>query len=73
MRVRGRVKYWSDAKGYGFIAIDGCENVFVHHLNIEGEGFKTLDEGQVVSFELVDGPKVLSAKSVRKEAVNAAL
>jgi len=66
MRVRGKVKWFSDAKGYGFISqVDGPD-VFVHHSNIEGEGFKTLEEGQEVEFELVQGKKGLQAQNVIK-------
>jgi CspA family cold shock protein len=64
MRVRGKVKWFSDAKGYGFISqVDGPD-VFVHHSNLEGEGFKTLEEGQEVEFDLVQGKKGLQAQNV---------
>ena len=54
----GKVKWFNDQKGFGFIASDkGARDIFVHHSVIEGQGFKTLDEGQTVEFELVQGPK----------------
>jgi len=66
MRVRGKVKWFSDAKGYGFISqVDGPD-VFVHHSSIEGEGFKTLEEGQEVEFELVQGKKGPQAQNLVK-------
>lgn len=53
---RGRVKWFSDEKGYGFIEnADGSEDVFVHYSEITGEGFRTLEEGDEVVFEIVDG------------------
>jgi CspA family cold shock protein len=66
MRLRGKVKWFSDAKGYGFISQADGPDVFVHHSNIEGEGFKTLEEGQEVEFELVQGKKGLQAQNVVK-------
>ncbi|CAN5287720.1 cold-shock protein [soil metagenome] len=54
--ARGTVKWFSDEKGYGFIEnVDGSEDVFVHFSEIVGDGFKTLEEGNVVEFEIVDG------------------
>ena len=54
--ARGRVKWFSDEKGYGFIEPEGDgEDVFVHYTEIVGEGFRTLEEGSVVEFEVVDG------------------
>jgi cold shock protein len=65
-RVTGRVKWFNDAKGYGFIAQDGGKDVFVHHSAIMAEGFRSLSEGDDVEFEVVEGPKGLQASNVRK-------
>ncbi len=63
----GSVKWFNDAKGYGFIQQDGSDkDVFVHYTAIQGEGFKTLAEGQKVEFELIDGPKGPQAANVSK-------
>lgn len=62
----GRVKWFSDAKGYGFIEQEGGEDVFVHFSSIQGEGFKTLSEGQTVEFEVSQGAKGLQATKVVK-------
>jgi CspA family cold shock protein len=63
---RGTVKWFNDAKGFGFIKQDGGEDVFVHHTAIESEGFRSLAEGDVVEFEVTRGPKGLQAARVRK-------
>ncbi len=67
----GSVKWFNDAKGYGFIVQDGNErDIFVHYTAIGGDGFKTLAEGQKVDFELIEGPKGLQATNVQKSMNN---
>ena len=66
-RVVGTVKWFSDEKGYGFIAREGGEDVFVHHSAVQGEGFKTLAEGQKVEFEIGESPKGPRAENVTKK------
>ena len=64
--AQGIVKWFNDTKGYGFISLDdGSKDVFVHHTGIEGEGFKSLTEGQRVEFEVVQGAKGPAAEKVR--------
>ncbi len=60
----GKVKWFNEAKGFGFIQQDSGEDVFVHYTCIEGDGFKTLKEGQRVSYEVTKGPKGLKAEKV---------
>ncbi len=62
--VEGTVKWFNDAKGFGFIEQDGGADVFVHHTAIKAEGFKSLQEGARVQFEVVDGPKGPAAEDV---------
>lgn len=66
MQTQGRVKWFNDAKGFGFITRDEGPDVFVHYSQIQGEGFKTLAEGQQVIFDLIEGPKGLQAQNVRR-------
>jgi cold shock protein len=62
----GTVKWFNDAKGFGFIKQDNEADVFVHYSQIAGDGFRTLEEGQVVQFDLREGPKGLFAENVVK-------
>ncbi len=64
--VTGTVKWFNDQKGYGFITPENGSDVFVHHSAIQGEGFKTLSEGQKVEFEITTGPKGQQATNVVK-------
>ncbi len=64
--AKGKVKWFNDQKGYGFIAPEEGDDVFVHHSSIQGEGFKTLSEGEDVEFEITDGPKGKQATNVVK-------
>src|SRR5262245_41898777 len=62
----GKVKWFNNSKGYGFIHQEDGTDIFVHFSAIQGEGYKTLDEGQAVSFEVTQGPKGLQAANVQK-------
>ncbi|KHD86066.1 cold-shock protein CspD [Heyndrickxia ginsengihumi] len=62
----GKVKWFNNEKGYGFIEVEGGDDVFVHFTAIQGEGFKTLEEGQEVSFEIVEGNRGPQAANVTK-------
>lgn len=64
--VRGKVKWFNDAKGYGFIEQEGGDDVFVHFSAIQSDGFKTLAEGQEVEFELLSGDRGTHAGNVVK-------
>ncbi|MBI4545217.1 MAG: cold-shock protein [Gemmatimonadetes bacterium] len=63
-RITGTVKWFSQEKGYGFIRQDDGTDVFVHHSAIQGAGFKTLNEGERVEFEVIEEPKGLKAQNV---------
>lgn len=65
--MKGTVKWFDDAKGYGFLECSSYPNVFVHYTAITGDGFKTLAEGQSVEFDLIEGPKGAQATNVVKE------
>jgi CspA family cold shock protein len=64
LKETGTVKWFNNAKGYGFITRSGGDDVFVHYSAIETEGYKTLNEGQTVEFTLIQGPKGLAASNV---------
>jgi len=64
--MTGRVKWFNNRKGFGFIEVEGGKDVFVHHSAIQGEGFKSLQEGDAVEFEVTDGPKGPQASNVKK-------
>jgi CspA family cold shock protein len=66
--AQGTVKWFNDAKGDGFIQVEGGEDVFVHYSAIQAQGFKSLAEGDKVEFEVTKGPKGLQASNVRKSA-----
>ena len=63
---QGTVKWFNSSKGYGFISRESGEDVFVHHNSIQGDGFKSLDEGDRVEFDVQQGPKGLQAANVQK-------
>ena len=64
--VNGTVKWFNDSKGFGFLEQEGGEDVFVHFSAIQGEGFKSLSEGDKVTFEVTKGPKGLQAANVKR-------
>jgi len=66
MRFTGKVKWFNESKGYGFIERDDGNDVFVHYSNIKGQGFRTLKENDEVEFEVNEGPKGLQAVNVEK-------
>jgi CspA family cold shock protein len=63
-RIIGTVKWFNGSKGYGFIERDGGEDVFVHYTSIQAEGYRNLEEGQMVEFSIENGPKGLQAANV---------
>lgn len=66
----GKVKWFDNKKGFGFIAQDSGQDVFVHHTSITGAGFKTLNEGEAVTFDIVPSDKGLKAQNVQRLAVS---
>lgn len=66
--VTGTVKWFNDQKGYGFLAVEGGKDVFVHQTAIQSQGFRSLAEGDTVEFQIVAGPKGPAAANVRKVA-----
>jgi len=65
-RITGQVKWFNNAKGYGFIEQPGDSDIFVHYSAIQGDGYKTLTQGQEVEFEVINGPKGPQAENVTK-------
>ncbi|SDO45624.1 cold-shock protein [Alkalicoccus daliensis] len=65
--MQGKVKWFNAEKGFGFIEVEGAEDVFVHYSAIDEEGYKSLDEGQEVEFELVEGARGPQASNVTKK------
>ena len=66
MREQGTVKWFNNEKGYGFISRNSGDDVFVHHSAIQGSGFKSLNEGDNIEFDVAKGPKGLQAQNVAK-------
>jgi CspA family cold shock protein len=66
MKEQGTVKWFNNEKGYGFISRNSGDDVFVHHTAIQGEGFKSLNEGDTIEFDVASGPKGLQAQNVVK-------
>jgi CspA family cold shock protein len=64
--TKGTVKWFNNQKGYGFITVENGNDVFAHHSEIQGEGFKSLDEGDQVEFEIKEGPKGPQATNIVK-------
>lgn len=65
----GKVKWFDNKKGFGFIAQESGQDIFVHHTSIMGDGYKTLKEGEVVSFELIESDKGPKAQNVERSAI----
>jgi len=69
---KGTVKWFNDAKGYGFLRVDGQdEDIFVHYSAVKAEGFRTLNEGEQVEFDVVKGPKGMKAENVKRPQAQA--
>ena len=69
--AKGTVKWFSNAKGYGFLQSDEVPgDIFVHHSSIQADGYRTLNEGEYVTFELIEGEKGLKADNVSRDAAN---
>lgn len=66
MKVKGTVKWFSNQKGYGFLEREDGDDVFCHYSAVQGDGFKTLEEGQQVEFDVVEGEKGLHAENVTR-------
>ena len=66
MKVQGRVKWFNNTKGYGFIEREQGGDIFVHHTAMQATGFRALEEGEAVQFDVVEGPKGLQAANVTK-------
>ena len=66
MKVKGTVKWFSNQKGYGFLEREDGDDVFCHYSAVQGDGFKTLEEGQQVEFDVVEGDKGLHAENVTR-------
>jgi cold shock protein len=68
----GKVKWFNDQKGFGFISAENGKDIFVHHTVIEGQGFRTLQDGESVEYEAEDGPKGMKATRVTRVAAQVA-